>query len=150
MSQPQTINVADLDVAQLADVRKQLEDELNHLTSSFAQLKQAQAKFKSCIENVNEVKPQNKGKTILVPLTNSLYVPGKLCDPDHVIVDVGTGYFVRKTRAQALKHYMNKVNYIHKNLETLEETIMRKRENMNSLISVLQSKIQQEAQTKKT
>ena len=36
------------------------------------------------------------GKTILVPLTNSLYVPGKLCDPDHVIVDVGTGYFVRK------------------------------------------------------
>ena len=26
MSQPQTINVGDLDVAQLADVRKQLED----------------------------------------------------------------------------------------------------------------------------
>ncbi|KIK04437.1 hypothetical protein K443DRAFT_93068 [Laccaria amethystina LaAM-08-1] len=150
MSQPQTINVGDLDVAQLADVRKQLEDELNHLTSSFAQLKQAQAKFKSCIENVNEVKPENKGKTILVPLTNSLYVPGKLCDPDHVIVDVGTGYFVRKTRAQALKHYSNKVEYIRKNLETLEETISRKRENMNSLISVLQSKIQQEAQTKKT
>lgn len=98
---------------------------------------------------MNEVKPENKGKTILVPLTNSLYVPGKLYDPDHVIVDVGTGYFVRKTRAQALKHYSNKVEYIRKNLETLEETISRKRDNMNSLISVLQSKIQQEAQTKK-
>lgn len=35
-------------------------------------------------------------KTILVPLTNSLYVPGHLSDPDHVIVDVGTGYFVKK------------------------------------------------------
>jgi prefoldin alpha subunit len=35
-------------------------------------------------------------KTILVPLTNSLYVPGKLSDPEHVIVDVGTGYYIRK------------------------------------------------------
>ena len=34
----------------------------------------------------------------MVPLTNSLYVPGKLCDVDHVIVDVGTGYYVRKVR----------------------------------------------------
>ena len=35
--------------------------ELNHLTNSFAQLKQAQAKFKACLENVTEVKPENKG-----------------------------------------------------------------------------------------
>lgn len=35
-------------------------------------------------------------KTILVPLTNSLYVPGKLADLDNVIVDVGTGYYVKK------------------------------------------------------
>ena len=37
-------------------------------------------------------------KTILVPLTNSLYVPGKLRDLEHVIVDVGTGYYVKKVR----------------------------------------------------
>ncbi|KAG1824638.1 uncharacterized protein BJ212DRAFT_1295760 [Suillus subaureus] len=61
-SQPQQINVADLDLQQLSDVRRQLEEELNHLTNSFAQLKQAQAKFKSCIENVGEVKPQNKSR----------------------------------------------------------------------------------------
>lgn len=36
------------------------------------------------------------GKTILVPLTNSLYVPGKLADLENVIVDVGTGYYVKK------------------------------------------------------
>jgi prefoldin alpha subunit len=92
--------------------------ELNHLTNSFAQLKQAQAKFKACIENVEEVKQGNAGmlkaslssfdhilmhdlhvgldKTILVPLTNSLYVPGKLSDIEHVIVDIGTGYYVKK------------------------------------------------------
>ena len=31
-----------------------------------------------------------------MPLTNSLYVPGKLSDVENVIVDVGTGYYVKK------------------------------------------------------
>ncbi|KAJ7199701.1 Prefoldin alpha subunit [Mycena pura] len=141
----QQISLADLDLEQLADVRRQLEEELNHLTNSFAQLKQAQAKFKACIENVGEVKPANKDKTILVPLTNSLYVPGKLSDAEHVIVDVGTGYFVKKTRASAVKHYSAKVEFIQSNLETLEETIAKKRENMNYLVNVMQSKLQQTA-----
>ncbi len=37
-------------------------------------------------------------KDILVPLTNSLYVKGKLSDPDKVIVDVGTGFYIEKVR----------------------------------------------------
>jgi len=36
------------------------------------------------------------GKPILVPLTTSLYVPGKLADTENVIVDVGTGFYVEK------------------------------------------------------
>ncbi|KAF9233260.1 Prefoldin alpha subunit [Melanogaster broomeanus] len=144
--QPQQINVADLDIQQLADVRRQLEEELNHLTNSFAQLKQAQSKFRSCIENVAEVKPKNKGTTILVPLTNSLYVPGKLSDTEHVIVDVGTGYYVKKTRAEATKYYEAKVEFIRNNLETLSETIQKKQDNMNYLINVMQAKLQAQAQ----
>lgn len=35
-------------------------------------------------------------KTVLVPLTNSLYVPGKVVKPETVIVDIGTGYYVEK------------------------------------------------------
>ncbi|KAF5319403.1 hypothetical protein D9619_008556 [Psilocybe cf. subviscida] len=146
MSQPQTVNIADLDISQLSEVRKQLEEELNLLTNSFAQLKQAQAKFKACLENVREIKPENTNKTILVPLTNSLYVPGKLSDPEHVVVDVGTGYYVQKTRPQAVKHYQNKVEYIRTNVDSLEETIQKKRENMNYLTGVLQQKIQAETQ----
>jgi len=142
----QQISLADLDISQLADVRRQLEEELSHLTNSFTQLKQAQAKFKACIGDVGQVKPENKGKTILVPLTNSLYLPGKLSDVDNVIVDVGTGYYVKKTRTQAAKHYKSKVEYIQTNLETLQETIQKKQENMNYLVNVIQSKLQASAQ----
>jgi len=70
-----------------------------------------------------------------------------LSDPDHVIVDVGTGYYVQKTRAQALKHYSAKVDYIRTNLETLEDTIQKKRENMNYLVNILQNKIQTQTQS---
>jgi prefoldin subunit 5 len=40
------------------------------------------------------------GKPILVPLTTSLYVPGTLADPDNVIIDVGTGFYVEKVGLQ--------------------------------------------------
>lgn len=36
------------------------------------------------------------GKKVLVPLTNSLYVGGTLSDAEHVIVDIGTGFYVEK------------------------------------------------------
>jgi len=142
----QQIKVTDLDVPQLADVRRQLDEELTHISNSFSQLRQAQAKFRSCMDNVAEVKPSDKDTTILVPLTNSLYVPGKLSDPEKVIVDVGTGYYVKKTRAQATKHYRSKVDYLQSNLETLQETILKKQEDLTFITNVLQSKIQAQSQ----
>ena len=39
-----------------------------------------------------------KKDQILVPLTSSLYVKGKLEDREKVLVDVGTGFFVEKVR----------------------------------------------------
>lgn len=75
---------------------KQLEQELQHLTASYGQLKAAQAKFRTCIESVNAIKLENAGKEILVPLTGSLYVPGTIADAQRVIVDIGTGYYVEK------------------------------------------------------
>ncbi|KAL0572216.1 subunit of tubulin prefoldin [Marasmius crinis-equi] len=146
-SQPQVINLSDLDLSQLGDVRRQFEEELNHLTNSFTQLKQAQAKFTACIENVNEMKPENKEKSILVPLTNSLYVPGKLSDAEHVLVDIGTGYFVKKTRAEAITHYKGKVDYIRTNLETLEDTINKKKDNLNAVMNVMQAKLKAQTQS---
>lgn len=93
--------------SQLLEVKKQLETEVQHLTSSFGQLKAAQAKFKSCIESVATIKPENKDKTTLIPLTSSLYVPGKLSDVENVIVDVGTGYFVEKVSSPCRHWYLH-------------------------------------------
>lgn len=71
------------------------------MTSSFGQLKQAQNRFADCIESCKAIHEKNEEKTILVPLTSSLYVPGKLADVQKVIVDIGTGYYVEKVRRRA-------------------------------------------------
>ncbi len=47
------------------------------------------------------------GNPILVPLTSSLYVPGKITDPENVVIDIGTGYYVKKvgeTRVEKKKN----------------------------------------------
>jgi prefoldin alpha subunit len=38
-------------------------------------------------------------KKVLIPLTSSLYVPGRIKDTENVLVDIGTGYFVEKVRS---------------------------------------------------
>ncbi|GKT55527.1 prolyl-tRNA synthetase [Colletotrichum tofieldiae] len=48
----ESINLETLDAQQLSQVKKQLEEELEHLTTSFAQLHSAQARFKECLRCV--------------------------------------------------------------------------------------------------
>ena len=54
------------------------------------------------MQSINDgvVGSQQKGTDgkddVLVPLTSSLYVKGKLTDREKVLVDVGTGFYVEK------------------------------------------------------
>lgn len=59
----------------------------------------AQGKFVESGESVEKITPATKGKTVLVPLTGSMYVPGTIADTDNVIIDIGTGYYAQKVRS---------------------------------------------------
>ncbi|CAZ79607.1 unnamed protein product [Tuber melanosporum] len=129
--QQQTVDLSTLSVDNLAAVKKQLDDELEHLTTSFSKLHQAQSKFKECIATIKTgLRPRMTGKTVLVPLTTSLYVPGTLSDTENVLVDVGTGYYVEKSAADAEKFYAEKVKTLTENLGELEKIIAQKRQNV--------------------
>ncbi|KAG0052783.1 subunit of tubulin prefoldin [Gryganskiella cystojenkinii] len=149
MAQQQKIELQDLDLQQLVEVKKQLEEELSHLTSSFGQLKQAQNRFADCIESCKAVDASNEDKTILVPLTSSLYVPGKLADVKKVVVDIGTGYYVEKTTEDAIKFYNTKVDFVKENLEKIQTTVAQKQGNLRSLVDVMQYKMQIQQQEQK-
>ncbi|KAN0117629.1 Prefoldin alpha subunit [Hyaloscypha variabilis] len=138
----QTIDLATLTTAQLSQVKKQLDDELEHLTNSFTQLRAAQAKFRECLRSIaGGVTPKVEGKPILVPLTTSLYVPGTLADPENVIVDVGTGFYVEKSTKDATKFYEAKVEELGANLKDLESIVQGKSNNLRVVEDVLRQKV---------
>ncbi|KAL0939428.1 byr1-binding protein bob1 [Colletotrichum truncatum] len=140
----ETINLETLDAQQLSQVKKQLEEELEHLTSSFAQLHSAQTKFRECLRCVKARPGAHEGeKSVLVPLTNSLYVRGELSDPRHVIVDVGTGFYVEKDTESAESFYEAKVQQLQNNIQDLEVIVQRKTSNVRSVEEVLRQKVLQ-------
>ena len=51
-----------------------------------------------------------------------------------------------QSRADATRHYQDKVDYVRKNLETLQETLQRKQDNLQVVGQIMQSKIQQASQ----
>ncbi|KAI8919623.1 putative prefoldin subunit 5, partial [Entophlyctis helioformis] len=147
MSNP--IKLEELPLQQLQAVRQQIEEEMQVLTQSFAQLRQAQAKFNEGIESLKALGPKAEGKDVLVPLTSSLYVPGQLTGVDKVIVDVGTGYFVEKSAADALDFFKRKVDYLKTNLDKLQETVTQRQNQRASVVEMIQMKqaaIQKESQ----
>ena len=85
--------------------------------------------------------PPQPGKQILVPLTSSLYVPGKLADTEHVLVDVGTGFYVEKTTADAQTFYNAKIEELGKNTKELENIVNGKANNLRMVEEVLRQKM---------
>ncbi|KAI1137073.1 Prefoldin alpha subunit [Hypoxylon sp. FL0543] len=143
-SNNETINLDSLSAPQLSQVKKQLDEELEHLTSSFAQLHAAQSKFRECLRCVQD---KNKSPTlrgnssILVPLTNSLYVRGTLSSASHVVVDIGTGFYIEKEIESAADFYENKVGEVGASIKDLEAIVQAKTNNVRVVEEVLRQKM---------
>ncbi|EEH08284.1 prefoldin subunit 5 [Histoplasma capsulatum var. duboisii H88] len=157
---PGAIDLAALSAPQLRALQARLSSELEHLTSSHAKLRNAQSKFRDCIRSINDgvAAPSGAGYSggnksvaaeksdeILVPLTNSLYVKGRLADRKNVIVDVGTGFFVEKTTSKAIEFYNGKVDELGTNLRELEKVVQAKSQNLRVIEDVLRQKLLSEA-----
>ncbi|PIA17880.1 prefoldin subunit 5 [Coemansia reversa NRRL 1564] len=154
--QQQTISLEELPLSQLQNIKNQLETEISGLTEAFTQMKQAQGAFRECKNCIEMLTPESQDKTIMVPLSNSLYVPGKISNIDSVVVDVGTGYYVEKSTADGLSYYDGKIEYVQGNLKKIQETMEQKQSSYRGLMEVMQFKIsqqhqqQQQASTKQT
>ncbi|KAK0632889.1 Prefoldin [Immersiella caudata] len=139
----ETVSLDSLSAQQLTAVKKQLDEEVEHLSASYQQLAVAQAKFKECLRVVKTSGPTSfdDKKDILVPLTNSLYVKGKLSQPDRVIVDVGTGFYVEKDTKSAAEFYDSKVNDLGANIKELEAIVQNKTNSLRVVEEVLRQKV---------
>ncbi|EME49058.1 hypothetical protein DOTSEDRAFT_49390 [Dothistroma septosporum NZE10] len=140
--QGQQIDLATLPPQQLSQVKKQLDDEVQHLTNSYQNLRTAQQKFRDCVTSIKHgVAHSVKDKPLLVPLTSSLYVPGTLGDETNVLVDVGTGFYVEKSTTDAETFYNGKIDELGKNIKDLENIVNSKANNLRLVEEVLRQKM---------
>lgn len=63
---------------------------------SLETLKVAQNKLTESGESLKKITKNTLGAEILVPLSASMYVPGRIANVESIIIDIGTGYYIRK------------------------------------------------------
>ena len=71
-----------------------------------------------------------------MPLTSSMYIPGKIADVENVLVDVGTGYFVEKSVEAADDFYDRKVKLLQANLDRVQKALAQKQKQHDQIMDV--------------
>ncbi|GLV41120.1 Prefoldin 5 [Carabus blaptoides fortunei] len=136
------IDLTKLNIPQLTQLKQQLDQELNLFQDSLQTLKIAQTKFQNSGESLEKVTPESKGKSILVPLTGSVYVPGKLADSSKVIIDIGTGYYAEKNTDDAKDYFKRKTTFVTEQMEKIQVMGLEKSKIRDAIVDVMEMKAQ--------
>ncbi|EAZ63817.2 subunit of tubulin prefoldin [Scheffersomyces stipitis CBS 6054] len=140
MSNPSTVDLNSLEPQQLVEFRKSIDQEINHFTQSLQALQTAQSKLRECISSINNLE-KSSSDDLLIPLTSSLYLPGKSIKKNEFLVDIGTGYFVEKSAKDAKQVYDYKITKLNDDGRKLKDILVQKNEILNSVNLVLRKKM---------
>eukprot|EP00002_Diphylleia_rotans_P020712 TRINITY_DN4019_c0_g4_i2.p1 TRINITY_DN4019_c0_g4~~TRINITY_DN4019_c0_g4_i2.p1 ORF type:complete len:132 (-),score=37.39 TRINITY_DN4019_c0_g4_i2:191-586(-) len=113
---------------QLNALKERLEADLGTLAMSLNQLSVAHNRFVDSKDSLKTISAENEGNKILVPLTSSLYVPGKLVKTNAVLVDIGTGYYAEKDTKSAGEYFQRKLDMLKENIDKVQRVIDAKRD----------------------
>jgi prefoldin alpha subunit len=94
------VDLSQLNIKELQGLHQRLSTEVANLTSSAVALQETAARFATAGQSIEYLQEQKQGQSVLLPLTESLYVSGSLESVERVLVEVGTGYYVEVRRAQ--------------------------------------------------
>lgn len=111
-------------------------------------LQKAVSRYHSSGTAIEALSKEEVGKEMLVPLTESLYVPGKLAVTDKVLLDVGTGYFIEHDTEKGIDYCKRKVNFIRENMEKLMDMVTKKRKQLLLVQDFLRVRSQEASQAK--
>jgi prefoldin alpha subunit len=90
---------------------------------------------------VSELSPASEGKEVMVPLTESVYVPGLIREPNKLLVEMGTGFYVEKTSKDTTAFLDRKLKLVDANSENISKAVQATRQNIESLNQTMQGKM---------
>jgi prefoldin alpha subunit len=139
------IDITKLSIEQLQQLKKQHEEEIEGLSGNLGALRVAMNKFLDSQKTIETFAETPAGAEILVPLTSSMYVPGKVKTSEKLLVDVGTGFFIRKDADGAGAIFKKKVAMLKTNTDSLSQMIQQKQGNLRAITTELQNRVSQAA-----
>ena len=136
-----SIRLDEMSLDQLQQLRQQEESRRQGLTNRFAQLRAAAARIHASRRAVQEVQRATAGNQVLVPLTESVFVPGKLQEPNKMLVDIGTGFFVEKTAKDTEAFLDRKLRLVDANSQNVTVALQTTNANMEAITTAMQGKL---------
>jgi len=135
----QQIDLRTLPPQQLEQIRNRVNNEIQTVTSAIENYQLVMSRFVESRKTIKQIEdqPHAEGQEIMVPVTQSMYVPGKLKDANKVLIDVGTGYFVERTRGDADDFCKRKIELLRKEIEKLEPVLRSRYESKQSIDEVI-------------
>lgn len=139
--EPKTINLDTMSLDQLNQLKQQEENRLQALADRFSQLRTAGSRIAASTTAVQELESAPEGRQVLVPLTDSVYVPGKIATPDRLLVELGTGYFCEKSAADTVAFLQRKQTLVDANSQNITAAVQATRQNLDSVTTTMQGKL---------
>mmetsp|Transcript_31483 Transcript_31483/g.65739 ORF Transcript_31483/g.65739 Transcript_31483/m.65739 type:complete len:167 (+) Transcript_31483:124-624(+) len=140
-SEANSIQLDEMSLDQLQQLRQQEEGRLQGLTQRYAQLRAAAARISASSRAVTELEEAPDDSQVLVPLTDSLYVPGKLKPKNKLLVELGTGYYVEKTSTETQEFLDRKARLVQANTDNVTQVIQATQRNVQAIVSAMQGKL---------
>ena len=107
------VPIEKLSVEQLNYVGQQIEKEIKNYSQYYSSLRAVNNKYLDNKEYIKQLK-EYKDKEILVPMTSSLYIPGKCADVKKLTIEIGANFFVETTIEKAEKFCDRKIENLKK------------------------------------
>eukprot|EP00548_Thalassiothrix_antarctica_P004966 CAMPEP_0194131574 /NCGR_PEP_ID=MMETSP0152-20130528/2324_1 /TAXON_ID=1049557 /ORGANISM="Thalassiothrix antarctica, Strain L6-D1" /LENGTH=162 /DNA_ID=CAMNT_0038826409 /DNA_START=80 /DNA_END=568 /DNA_ORIENTATION=- len=136
-----TYNLDNMSLDELNQLKQQQENQHQALTNRYAQLRAVAARLNASDQAVMELGPSSEGKKIMVPLSSSLYVPGKIHDPNKLLVELGTGFYAEKSPKECSAFLQRKLKLVDANSENITKAVQNCRQNMEAVAITLQGKM---------
>jgi prefoldin alpha subunit len=136
-----SINLDTMSLEDLNKVKQQEEGRLQALTQRYAALRAAAARLSASTMAISELSPASEGKEVMVPLTESVYVPGKIREPTNFLVDLGTGFYVEKSSKETTSFLERKLKLVDINSDNITKAVQVTRQNLDSLTTTMQGKM---------
>lgn len=139
-AEPQKVRLDALDPKELGMFQQQLQEELQGLSSSSVAMQKAANELAQSGRAIERFRDRKQGQTLLLPLTESLYVSGSLDSADTVLVELGTGYYAEKDLEQGAEFFRRKVLLVKDNLDEIGKIAAEKQRIHEQVVAVLKRK----------